>query len=61
VATAGQVLGIGMDAALRLADEGRIPTRIRRIGRRYPVPEEGLLDLLETISPQSVGLDGMLW
>jgi excisionase family DNA binding protein len=46
VPEAGEVLGIGREAAYNAARRGELPTI--RIGRRLLVPTQALLDLLAT-------------
>lgn len=46
VPEAGEVLGIGREAAYNAARRGDLPTI--RIGRRLLVPTEALLDMLTT-------------
>ena len=49
VPEAGEVLGIGREAAYNAARRGELPTI--RIGRRLLVPTQALLDLLATAGP----------
>lgn len=47
IETAGKILGIGRTVAYRLAREGQWPTPIRKVGGRYLVTVQGLLDFLD--------------
>lgn len=44
--TAARVLGIGKSMAYQLADQGKFPCRVVRIGSRWVVPTAGLRDVL---------------
>ena len=44
--TAGRILGIGRTKAYRLAQQGRFPCRVLRIGRSYLVPAREVWALL---------------
>lgn len=46
VETAGALLGIGRSKSYQLAKAGEFPVRVLRIGRRYLVPTNVLLQLL---------------
>jgi hypothetical protein len=47
IETAAQIIGIGRTVAYRLAREGQWPTPIRKVGGRYLVVVQGLLDYLD--------------
>ena len=47
VATAGAILGIGRSKAYELAKTGEFPVNVLRVGRRYLVPTNAILALLE--------------
>lgn len=47
VETAAQIIGIGRTVAYRMAREGEWPTPIRKVGGRYLVTVQGLLDYLD--------------
>jgi predicted site-specific integrase-resolvase len=47
IETAAQIIGIGRTVAYRLAREGEWPTPIRKLGGRYLVTVQGLLDFLD--------------
>ncbi len=46
IETAGAVLGIGRSKSYQLAQNGEFPVRILRIGRRYLVPTNLILQLI---------------
>lgn len=48
VPEAGEVLGIGREAAYNAARRGELPTL--RLGRRLLVPTQALLDMLATVA-----------
>lgn len=47
VETAGAVLGIGRTKAYELAKSGQFPVKVLRVGRRYLVPVQALLHLVD--------------
>src|SRR5262249_19182568 len=47
IITAGSILGIGRTTSYRLAKAGSFPVQLIRVGRRYIVPVEALLHLLD--------------
>lgn len=47
VETAAQIIGIGRTVAYRMVREGQWPTPIRKLGGRYLVTVQGLLDYLD--------------
>lgn len=55
IETAGQILGIGRTVAYRLAREGEWPTPIRKVGGRYLVTVQGLLDYLDGVEGAGAG------
>ncbi|MGW5010509.1 helix-turn-helix domain-containing protein [Micromonospora chalcea] len=46
VETAAAILGIGRTKAYALARTGEFPVRLLRVGRRYVVPVQAILNLL---------------
>jgi len=46
IESAASILGIGRTKAYALAKDGDFPIKLIRIGRRYLVPTQALLDLL---------------
>ncbi len=44
--TAARALGIGDSTAYALAQQGKFPTRVLRLGSRYVIPTSELLALL---------------
>jgi hypothetical protein len=47
VETAAEIIGIGRTVAYRMARENEWPTPIRKIGGRYLITVQGLLDYLD--------------
>jgi excisionase family DNA binding protein len=47
VETAAAILGIGRTKAYELAKNGEFPIKIVRVGRRYVVPVQAILHLLD--------------
>ncbi|RBQ03878.1 DNA-binding protein [Micromonospora sp. LHW51205] len=46
VETAAAILGVGRTKAYALARTGEFPVRLLRVGRRYVVPVQAILNLL---------------
>ncbi len=44
--TAAKAFGIGRSTAYELAQQGKFPTRVLRLGSRYVIPTAELLDVL---------------
>lgn len=44
--TGARALGIGNSTAYALAQQGKFPTRVLRLGSRYVIPTAELLELL---------------